>query len=44
MTSNQIALLAALPPNEHAPALVTPGLWLFVPWARWVDRHRELVA
>ena len=31
----------APPPNESALAVVTLGLWLFVPWSAWVDRHRE---
>lgn len=30
------------PPSERAVAVVTLGLWLFVPWAHWIDRHREL--
>jgi hypothetical protein len=29
------------PPDEHTVAVVTLGLWLFVPWGWWVDRHRE---
>jgi hypothetical protein len=29
------------PPNERALALTTLGIWLFVPWAWWIDRHRE---
>ena len=33
----------APPPNERAIAIVTLGLWLFVPWTAWIDRHRELV-
>ena len=28
------------PPNERALAWTALGLWLFVPWAWWVDRHR----
>ena len=31
----------APPPSARAVALVTLGLWLFVPWAAWIDRHRE---
>ena len=31
----------APPPNERALAFATLGLWLFVPWGWWVDRHRE---
>jgi hypothetical protein len=33
----------APPPSERALALGALGLWLFVPWSWWVDRHRELV-
>jgi hypothetical protein len=29
------------PPSPHALALTALGLWLFVPWGYWVDRHRE---
>ena len=32
---------AAPPPDERTLALSTLGLWLFVPWGWWVDRHRE---
>jgi hypothetical protein len=28
------------PPNERALAWVTLGIWLFVPWSWWVDKHR----
>jgi hypothetical protein len=31
------------PPSERALAWMTLGIWLFVPWAWWVDRHREYV-
>jgi membrane-bound metal-dependent hydrolase YbcI (DUF457 family) len=30
------------PSNERALAFSALGLWLFVPWGYWVDRHREL--
>lgn len=30
------------PPGERALAYTTLGVWLFVPWSWWVDRHREL--
>jgi membrane-bound metal-dependent hydrolase YbcI (DUF457 family) len=30
------------PPSEQALAITTLGLWVFVPWGYWVDRHREL--
>jgi len=32
---------SAPPPSERALAVTTLGLWLFVPWSWWVDRHRE---
>jgi hypothetical protein len=31
------------PPNVRALAWSVMGLWLFVPWAWWVDKHREYV-
>jgi hypothetical protein len=37
------ALRGAPPPSERVLALSTLGLWLFVPWGYWVDRHREPV-
>jgi hypothetical protein len=49
--SAMIVVLAALylsslvsppPPGEHALAITTLGLWLFIPWGWWVDRHRDL--
>jgi hypothetical protein len=38
------ALIGAPPPSERALAVTTLGLWLFVPWGWWVDRHRAPVA
>lgn len=36
---------AAPPPaDERAVAFGALGLWLFVPWGYWVDRHREYTA
>jgi hypothetical protein len=32
------------PPSERALAWSALGIWLFVPWAWWVDRHRTPVA
>jgi hypothetical protein len=29
------------PPSERALAWTALGIWLFVPWAWWVDKHRE---
>jgi hypothetical protein len=34
--------MSAPPPNGRAVALGALGLWLFVPWSYWIDRHREL--
>jgi len=31
------------PPNADIVAWMALGLWLFVPWAAWFDRHREVV-
>lgn len=31
---------AAPPPSERALAWSALGIWLFVPWAWWVDKHR----
>ena len=28
------------PPSEHALAVTTLVLWIFVPWGYWIDRHR----
>lgn len=36
------ANLGPLPPNTSAIAWSTMAIWLFVPWAWWVDKHREL--
>jgi hypothetical protein len=30
------------PPNARALAWSTMGIWLFVAWAWWVDKHREI--
>ena len=32
------------PPTARAVAWTGLGLWLFVPWGAWIDRHRELIA
>jgi len=29
------------PPNERGVAIGALGLWLFIPWGWWIDRHRE---
>ncbi|HEX6628724.1 MAG TPA: metal-dependent hydrolase [Gemmatimonadaceae bacterium] len=31
------------PPSERALAWMTLGIWLFVPWAWWIDKHRVLI-
>ncbi|HEY3113863.1 MAG TPA: metal-dependent hydrolase [Gemmatimonadaceae bacterium] len=31
------------PPSERALAWTALGIWLFVPWAWWVDKHRAYV-
>jgi hypothetical protein len=31
------------PPSERAIAFAGLGLWLFIPWAWWIDRHRVMV-
>ena len=45
-------LLAALflasngspPPSVRALATTALGIWLFVPWAWWIDKHRVLIS
>ena len=32
------------PPSEKAVAVAALGMWLFVAWAYWVDRHRQVNA
>jgi hypothetical protein len=32
--------VSAPPPNGRAVGLGALGLWLFVPWSYWIDRHR----
>lgn len=34
-------LFGGVPPGETEVAVVTLGLWLFVPWGYWIDRHRR---
>lgn len=36
--------VSAAPPNERALAYTAVGLWLFVPWGYWIDRHREMMS
>lgn len=47
-----VALLAAIflsgirgapPPSDRVVAFAALGIWLFVPWSWWVDRHRDPV-
>jgi hypothetical protein len=35
---------SAPPPDGRAVALGALGLWLFVPWGYWIDRHRDVIA
>jgi hypothetical protein len=35
-------LFGGAPPGETEVAVVTLGLWLFVPWGYWIDRHRRV--
>jgi membrane-bound metal-dependent hydrolase YbcI (DUF457 family) len=35
------AMFGPPPPDVHTVAISALGLWLFVPWAYWIDRHRE---
>ena len=35
-------LVGPPPPGERALAIATLGIWLFLPWSYWVDRHRVL--
>ena len=39
-----IASNASPPPNERVLAWSALGIWVFVPWAYWVDGHRMPVA
>jgi hypothetical protein len=36
--------VSAPPPNERAVGFAALGLWLFVPWGYWIDRHRAYIA
>ncbi len=36
------SLLGPPPPNELAVTISALGSWLFVAWAYWIDRHREM--
>jgi hypothetical protein len=35
-------LTGSPPPTPKIVAWVTLGMWLFVPWGYWIDRHRTL--
>jgi hypothetical protein len=37
-----VGLVGPPPADEHALAVTSLGIWLFVPWSYWVDRHRVL--
>jgi uncharacterized membrane protein YhaH (DUF805 family) len=34
---------SAPPPSERAIGYTALGIWLFVPWGYWIDRHRDVV-
>jgi membrane-bound metal-dependent hydrolase YbcI (DUF457 family) len=34
---------SAPPPNGRVVGYTALGIWLFVPWSYWIDRHRVLV-
>ena len=36
-----VSAFGAPPPSSSAVAWTAQGLWLFVLWAFWVDRHRD---
>lgn len=36
-------ILSPPPPNETAIGIAGLSLWLLIPWAYWVDRHRQAV-
>jgi membrane-bound metal-dependent hydrolase YbcI (DUF457 family) len=36
------ALFGPPPPDARTLAFTALALWLFVPWAAWIDRHREV--
>lgn len=36
--------LRGAPPDARTVAISALGLWLFVPWGWWIDRHRESVS
>jgi len=35
-------IFGSAPPNEIMIGYAGLGLWLFIPWAYWIDRHRQL--
>jgi len=37
-------LLGGAPPGPTEIAVVSLGLWFFVPWGYWIDRHRPVRA
>jgi hypothetical protein len=37
------SLLAGAPPSERSMAWGALSMWVLVPWAWWVDRHREQI-
>ena len=37
------SLLAGAPPNSRSMAWGALSMWILVPWAGWVDRHRDRI-
>ncbi|MDZ7289373.1 MAG: hypothetical protein ONB44_11285 [candidate division KSB1 bacterium] len=37
-------MLSPPPPNETTIAIASLSLWVIVPWAYWIDRHRQIAA
>lgn len=36
------SIVSPPPPNETVLAWSALSMWLFIPWAYWIDRHREV--
>jgi hypothetical protein len=32
------------PASQRAVAVAALGIWLFIPWGYWIDRHRDVLA
>jgi hypothetical protein len=44
LTGVYIANMATPPPSARAIGMAGLLMWLFIPWAVWIDRHREPAA